>query len=287
MSNNVMKSNGEHVSPFEQIRRVNASGAEFWSSREFAQVLGYSDYRNFEQVIQKARLACFNSGQKVEDHFVDVTELIEIGKGGQRAVRTVFLSRYACYLIVQNADPAKDIVALGQTYFAIQTRRQEMAELSGEDERRLLLRQEMKLHNVKLAGVAKSAGVVTSFDYAIFQNHGYQGLYGGLTAQDIRERKRLGKGQDILDHMGSTELAANLFRATQTEEKLRRDRVAGKDAACRTHREVGERVRKTIHDLGGTMPENLPVAENIKKVESKRRKAMRRKPESGNPGNSK
>jgi DNA-damage-inducible protein D len=164
MSNNVMRSNGGHESPFERIRRTTAAGAEFWSSREFAQVLGYSDYRNFEQVIQKARLACFNSGQRPEDHFVDVTELIEIGKGGQRAVMTVFLSRYACYLIVQNADPAKDIVALGQTYFAIQTRRQEMAELPGEDERRLLLRSEMKLHNVKLAGVARGAGVVTSLD---------------------------------------------------------------------------------------------------------------------------
>jgi len=266
-------------SPFEQTRRTNASGGEFWSSREFAQVLGYTDYRNFEQVIQKARLACFNSGQKVEDHFVDVTELIEIGKGGQRAVRTVFLSRYACYLIVQNADPAKDIVALGQTYFAVQTRRQEIAELSNEDERRLLLRREMKLHNVKLAGVAKGAGVVTPLDYAIFQNHGYQGLYGGLAAQDIRDRKRLGKGQDILDHMGSTELAANLFRATQTEEKLRRDRISGKDAACRTHKEVGTRVRQTIRDLGGTMPENLPTAESIKKVESKKRKALKQKPE--------
>ena len=279
MSSNVMRSNGGHVSPFERIRRVNASGAEFWSSREFAQVLGYSDYRNFEQVIQKARLACFNSGQKVEDHFVDVTELIEIGKGGQRAVRTVFLSRYACYLIVQNADPAKDIVALGQTYFAVQTRRQEMAELSSEEERRLLLRREMKLHNVKLAGVARSAGVVTSLDYAIFQNHGYQGLYGGLSAQDIRDRKRLGKGQDILDHMGSTELAANLFRATQTEEKLRRDRISGKDAACHTHKEVGAKVRQTIRELGGTMPENLPTAESIKAVESKKRKALRHKPQ--------
>jgi DNA-damage-inducible protein D len=278
MSNNVMRSNGGHESPFERIRRVNASGAEFWSSREFAQVLGYSDYRNFEQVIQKARLACFNSGQKPEDHFVDVTEMVDIGSGAQRAIRTVFLSRYACYLIVQNADPAKDIVALGQTYFAIQTRRQEMAEVSGEDERRLLLRSEMKLHNVKLAGVAKSAGVVTSLDYAIFQNHGYQGLYGGLSAQDIRNRRRLGKGQDILDHMGSTELAANLFRATQTEEKLRRDRISGKDAACRTHKEVGAKVRQTIRDLGGTMPENLPAAESIKKVESRKRKALRYKP---------
>jgi DNA-damage-inducible protein D len=281
MNNNVMRSDGGRVSPFEQIRRVNASGAEFWSSREFAQVLGYSDYRNFEQVIQKARLACFNSGQKVEDHFVDVTELIEIGKGGKRAVSTVFLSRYACYLIVQNADPAKDIVALGQSYFAVQTRRQEMAELSIEDERRLLLRREMKLHNAKLAGVARGAGVVTSLDYAVFQNHGYMGLYGGMTAQDIRDRKRLGKGKDLLDHMGSTELAANLFRATQTEEKLRRDRVSGKEQANATHREVGAKVRRTIQELGGTMPESLPVAESIKKIESRKRKALRRKPENG------
>jgi DNA-damage-inducible protein D len=149
VSNNMMRSNGGRVSPFEQIRRVNSAGAEFWSSREFAQVLGYSDYRNFEQVIQKARLACFNSGQKMEDHFVDVTEMVDIGSGAQRAIRTVFLSRYACYLIVQNADPAKEIVALGQTYFAIQTHRQEMAELSGEDERRLLLRREMKLQEFR------------------------------------------------------------------------------------------------------------------------------------------
>jgi DNA-damage-inducible protein D len=272
-----MRPSNGHESPFERIRRVNASGAEFWSSREFAQVLGYSDYRNFEQVIEKARLACFNSGQKVEDHFVDVTELIEIGKGGQRAVRTVFLSRYACYLVVQNADPAKDIVALGQTYFAVQTRRQELAESATEDDRRLLLRRELALHNVKLAGVARDAGVVAPLDYAIFQNHGYMGLYGGLTAQDIHARKRLKRGQQILDHMGSTELAANLFRATQTEEKLRRDKVMGKEQAGRTHHEVGAKVRQTIRELGGTMPENLPTAESIKAVESKKRKALRRK----------
>jgi DNA-damage-inducible protein D len=266
-----------HDSPFEQIRRTNSAGAEFWSSREFAGVIGYSDYRNFEQVIQKARLSCFNSGQKVEDHFVDVTELIEIGKGGQRAVRTVFLSRYACYLIVQNADPSKDIVALGQTYFAVQTRKQELAELPVEDERRLLLRREMALHNVKLAGTARVAGVVEPRDYAIFQNHGYMGLYGGLTAQDIHERKRLRKGQTILDHMGSTELAANLFRATQTEDKLRRDRVSGKEQANRTHFEVGAKVRQTIRELGGTMPEKLPTAESIKRVEVRKQKALKRK----------
>ena len=278
MSNEVMRSNGRHVSPFERIRRVNAAGAEFWSSREFAQVLGYSDYRNFEQVIQKARLACFNSGQKVEDHFVDVTEMVVIGSSAQRAIKTVFLSRYACYLIVQNADPAKDIVALGQTHFAVQTRRQELAETATEADRRLLLRRELALHNVKLAGVARGAGVVTPVDYAIFQNHGYQGLYGGLTAQDIHARKRLKQGQQILDHMGSTELAANLFRATQAEEKLRRDKVKDKEQAGRTHHEVGAKVRQTIRELGGTMPENLPAAESIKAVESKKRKALRRKP---------
>jgi DNA-damage-inducible protein D len=279
MSDNVMRSNGGHVSPFERIRRTNAGGNEYWESRDLAEVLGYTQYRNFEAVVAKARLACFNSGHRIEDHFADVSKMVDIGSGAQRAIKTVLLSRYACYLIVQNADPAKEIVALGQTYFAIQTRRQEMAELSGEDERRLLLRREMKLHNVKLAGVARSAGVVTSLDYAIFQNHGYQGLYGGMSAQDIRNRKRLGKGKDILDHMGSTELAANLFRATQTEEKLRRDRISGKDAACRTHKEVGAKVRQTIRDLGGTMPENLPAAENIKRVESRKRKALRHKPQ--------
>ena len=214
-----------HQSPFEQIRRTNDAGVEFWSSRDFAQVLGYTDYRNFEQVIQKARTACFNSGQRVEDHFVDITEMIEIGKGGQRPVRTILLSRYACYLVVQNADPAKEIVALGQTYFAIQTRRQELTDQATEDERRLLLREEMKLHNVKLAGAAKDAGVVEPMDYAIFQNHGYMGLYGGLDMRDIHRRRDSKKSQQILDHMGSTELAANLFRATQTEEKLRREQI--------------------------------------------------------------
>ena len=155
-------------SPFERIRRTNPAGNEFWSSRDFAQVLGYTDYRNFEAVIEKARTACFNSGQRVEDHFVEITEMIEIGKGGQRAVRTVMMSRYACYLVIQNADPAKEIVAVGQTYFAVQTRRQELSDQQLEDERRLLLRQEMKKHNVQLADAARGAGVIEPMDYAIF-----------------------------------------------------------------------------------------------------------------------
>jgi len=259
-----------HVSPFERIKRTNEAGNEYWSSRDFAVVLDYSDYRNFEQVLGKARMACFNSGQRVDDHFVDITEMIEIGKGGRREVKTVLLSRYACYLVVQNADPGKEIVALGQTYFAVQTRRQELAEEALEEDRRLLLREEMRRHNTKLADAAKDAGVVEPKDYAIFQNHGYMGLYGGMNAQAIHRHKGLKKSQHILDHMGSTELAANLFRATQTEEKLRRERVTGKAKANQTHREVGAKVRQTIKELGGTMPEELPVAESIKTIETKK-----------------
>jgi DNA-damage-inducible protein D len=259
-------------SPFESIRHVNPAGNESWFSREFAKVLGYSDYRNFERVIENARTACFNSGQRVDDHFVDVTDMIEIGKGGKRPVKTVLLSRYACYLVIQNADPAKEIVATGQTYFAVQTRRQELSDEQIENERRLLLRQEMKKHNNQLAEAAKDAGVIAPRDYAIFQNHGYMGLYGGLGAQDIHRRKGLKKSQQILDHMGSTELAANLFRATQTEEKLRRDKILGKAKANETHHDVGAKVRKTIEELGGTMPENLPPAESIWKIETKQKR---------------
>ena len=262
------------VTPFERIKRTNPAGNEFWSSRDFAQVLGYTDYRNFEAVIEKARTACFNSGQRVEDHFVEITEMIEIGKGGQRPVRTVMMSRYACYLVVQNADPSKEIVAIGQTYFAVQTRRQELTDQQLESERRLLLRNEMKKHNTQLADAARGAGVIEPRDYAIFQNHGYSGLYGGLIAGEIHARKKLKKGQQILDHMGSTELAANLFRATQTEEKLRRDKINGKDKANKTHHEVGAKVRQTIKELGGTMPEDLPPAESIKKIEANRKKLL-------------
>lgn len=258
-----------HTSPFEQIRRTNDADNEYWSSRDFAKVLDYSDYRNFEQVIEKARTACFNSGQRIDDHFVDVTEMVELGSGAKRQVKSVYLSRYACYLIVQNADPGKEIVALGQTYFAVQTRKQELTEQAIEDERRLLLCEEMRLHNVKLADAAKDAGVIEPKDYAIFQNHGYMGLYGGLKAQDIHRRKSLKKSQQILDHMGSTELAANLFRATQAEEKLRREKITGKAKANKAHEEVGAKVRQTIKELGGTMPEDLPTAENIKKLEGK------------------
>ena len=274
MAKEIVKTTGGHASPFERIKRTNDAGMEFWSSREFAGVLGYGDYRNFEGVIEKAKMACFNSGHRLEDHFVDVTEMVTIGSGAERPIKTVLLSRYACYLVIQNADPNKEIVAHGQTYFAIQTRRQELADEHVEDERRVLLREEIRRHNVQLADAAKGAGVIEPLDYAIFQNHGYMGLYGGLKQEDIHRRKGLKKSQKILDHMGSTELAANLFRATQAEEKLRRDEVKGKNAANRTHREVGAKVRQTIRELGGTMPEELPVVESIKKIETKQRKQL-------------
>ncbi|HBO45808.1 MAG TPA: DNA damage-inducible protein D [Planctomycetaceae bacterium] len=273
MGSEITKS-GEHHSPFERIRKINEGGGEYWESRDLAEVLEYTQYRNFEAVIEKAKLACFNSGHRIEDHFADVSKMVPLGGGAERSIKAVLLSRYACYLAIQNADPKKEIVAHGQTYFAIQTRRQELADENIEEDRRLLLREEIRRHNAQLAGAAKNAGVVEPKDYGIFQNHGYMGLYGGLKQEDIHRRKGLKKSQKILDHMGSTELAANLFRATQTEEKLRRDKVKGKDSANRTHREVGAKVRQTIHELGGTMPEELPAAESIKKIETKRRKQI-------------
>src|SRR5438445_2966781 len=212
---------------FERIKRVNERGGEFWSARELAKVLEYSDFRNFITVINKARQACINSSRAIADHFVDITEMVGIGSGAWRPIEDWALSRYACYLVIQNADPTKPLVALGQNYFAIQTRRQELAddEAVKEEQKRLMLRREMKKHNQHLASAAKQAGVVQPLDYAIFMDHGYRGLYGGLGMRDVHERKRLKPKENILDHMGSTELAANLFRATQAEEKLRRENV--------------------------------------------------------------
>lgn len=261
-----------HNTVFEQIRKTDKKGNEFWSARDLAKALEYSEYRHFLPVIDRAKEACTNSGQRITDHFEDILEMVIIGSGARRKTESVKLSRYACYLIVQNADPSKEVVALGQTYFAVQTRLQEIRQmdeynwLSTEDEKRLFLRDELSKHNIQLAAAAKDAGVTEPLDYAIFQNHGYMGLYGGLDAKGIHERKGLKKSQQILDHMGSTELAANLFRATQTEEKLRRENIKGKQKANDTHLEVGKKVRKTIAELEGTMPEDLPVADSIKKI---------------------
>lgn len=261
------------INSFESVRRSDENGNEFWFARELAPLLDYQDYRNFLRVIEKAKQACEGSGYELVDHFGDVTKMVDIGSGAQRAIEDIKLSRYACYLLVQNADPAKPVIANGQTYFAVQARRQEIEDESDdfrsrEDENRLQARNELSYHNKALAAAAKQAGVETPLDYAVFQDHGYKGLYGGLGAKDIHAKKGLKKSQKILDHMGSTELAANLFRATQAEDKLRREGIKGKAAANRTHLEVGRKVRQTIEELGGTMPENLPTPEkSIKQLE--------------------
>lgn len=261
---------------FESIKHINEDGQEYWLARELQPVLEYTQWRRFSDAIERAKLACKNSGFEIKDHFADVGKMVDIGSGAEREIDDVMLSRYACYLIVMNGDPRKEIIALGQTYFAIKTRQQELIENYEElteDQKRIAIRQEMKRHNTALAEAAHNAGVIKPIDYAVFQNYGYMGLYGGLKAQDIKQRKGLKKSQDILDHMGSTELAANLFRATQTEEKLRRDNVQGKYQANMTHYEVGTKVRQTIKELGGTMPEDLPTPEkSIKQIEREQEK---------------
>lgn len=268
-------------SPFEKIKRISEDGYEYWSARDLSKLLEYTQWRNFENVISKAKISCKNNNEDINNHFADVSDMVKIGSGAEREVDDYRLSRFACYLIVQNADPSKINVALGQAYFAIKTRQKELIEedqarliQSEEDTKRLFLREQMKTHNKQLADAASNAGIKEPRDYAIFQDYGYKGLYGGLGNKDIHARKGLKKSQNILDHMGSTELAANLFRATQTEEKLRRENIKGKMKANQTHYEVGKKVRQTIEELGGTMPEDLPTAESIKKLERQKQKEL-------------
>lgn len=263
---------------FESIKHVNEYGNEFWYARELQSILEYTEWRNFQKLIEKAQTACENSDMAVDECFVEVNKTSPMPNGGVKLIDDYILSRYACYLIVMNGDPRKEVIAVGQTYFAVKTRQQELIdhydELS-EDQKRLAIRKEMKAHNKSLAEAAQKAGVIKSYDFAIFQNYGYQGLYGGLGVKEIHERKGLKKNEKILDHMGSTELAANLFRATQTDEKLRRENIRGKEKANQTHYEVGRKVRQTIAELGGTMPEDLPTPEkSIKQIESEQKKRI-------------
>ena len=263
---------------FESIKHINEYGMEYWTARELMSVLEYKQWRRFSDAIERAKEACEASGNRISDHFADAGKMIVLPKGAKRQVRDFHLTRDACYLISMNGDPRKESIAVAQTYFAVKTRQQELSEnfeKLSEEQKRLAIRGELKHHNKSLADAAHEAGVETSRDYAIFQNFGYMGLYGGLKAQDIAKRKGLKKGQAILDHMGSTELAANLFRATQTDEKLRRDHVKGKAAANTTHFAVGKKVRETIKELGGTMPEDLPTPDkSIKQIESEQKKLL-------------
>lgn len=261
---------------FEDIKHIDENGVEYWLARELQPVLEYSEWRNFLKTIEKAKISCKTSNQMIEYHFVDLNKMVSLGSGSERRIDDIKLSRYACYLIVMNGDPRKEVIALGQTYFAVKTREQELSENYNElseEQKRLAIRKEMIEHNKSLAEAAQMAGIEKQRDYAVFQNKGYQGLYGGLGAKQIHERKGLKKSEQILDFMGSTELAANLFRATQTDEKLRRENIQGKEEAGKTHYEVGKKVRQTIAELGGTMPEDLPTPKkSIKKIENEQKK---------------
>lgn len=258
---------------FEQIKKVNEYGSEYWSARDLMTPLGYIEWRKFEGAIERAKEACKNSGQAVDDHFGGAAKMVSIGSEAERSIEDYSLSRYACYLIAQNGDPRKEEIALAQTYFAIQARKQEVHEQLMEDSKRVLLRGEMKEHNKNLVKAAKEAGVV---NYANFHDYGYMGLYAGMRQKDIKAKKKLKKNDVILDHMGSEELAANLFRATQTQAKLKRENIQGEGKANQTHYSVGKKIRQTIQELGGTMPEKLQTPEHIK--ESKKRLKKSKKP---------
>ena len=251
---------------FEESRKLDAEYREYWTARQLAQDLDYDDYQEFLEVIEKAKKACLASGYDPGDHFESIVETISLGTRITKQIDDIKLSRYACYLIVQNADSYKQPVALWQSYFASQTRKQELAEQHTEDHKRVQLRNEMKTHNKNLASAAWRAWVK---DYRQFTEAGYAGLYGWLKSHDIHAQKWLREWEKILDHMSSEELAANLFRATQTEAKIKRDKIYGQKQASLAHFEVGKKVRKTIEEFGGTMPEDLPAVENIKKVEKR------------------
>ena len=245
---------------FESIKHFDENGNEYWYARELQKVLEYNKWENFEKVIEKAKLSCLNSNYGLQDHFPDVRKMVDIGSNTLRNIVDYKLSRYACYLIAQNGDSRKKVIGLAQTYFAIQTRKQELLEQEynnlTEDEKRFYQRDLTKKGNYSLNQTAKKAGV-KNFDK--FHNAGYKGLYNGETANDIAKRKGLCYREDILDNMGSDELIANLFRISQTNQRLNKDNIQGEKAACLTHNKIGKIVRKAIKEAGGTMPEDLPM----------------------------
>ena len=276
--------NAKEYKKFEEIKHIRGDGSEYWSARELAATLDYTKWENFLKVIGRAMIACENSGHSVVGDFPEVRKIVEAG-ATSKPKKDYELSRYACYLIVQNGDPRKEVVALGQTYFAIQTYRQEVADHFNkldEDRRRLVVRGDIKQWNQLLAEAANDAGVITNEEFAIFQNAGYMGLYGGLDVEAIHARKELEVGQKILDYMGSTELIANLFRISQTEEKLRKDKVQGAESATSVHYNVGKEVRTAIKKIGGTMPEDLPKPEkSIQQIEKEQMERLKVKAKKG------
>ena len=275
---------GKEYKRFEDIKHIRDDGSEYWSARELAPALEYAKWDNFHKVIKRAMIACENAGHSILDQIPEVGNLV-VGGVAPREKVDYELTRYACYLIVQNGDPRKEVIALGQTYFAIQTYRQELADHFNqldEDRRRLVVRGDIKQWNQLLAETAHDAGVITNEEFAIFQNAGYMGLYGGLDVDDIHNRKGLTINQKILDYMGSTELIANLFRISQTEEKLRKDHIHGAEKATQTHYAVGREVRNAIEKIGGTMPEDLPTPEkSIQQIEKEQMERLQKKAKAG------
>jgi len=243
------------------IKRIDENGVEYWTARELFPLLGYSRWEKFDDVIARAAQAALQSGQRVDDHFHQAVKMIDIGKGGKRAAKDWKLDRYACYLIAQNGDSGIPQIALAQTYFAVQTRRQEVLDQLPDLEKRLFIRGEVSSQNKKLFKTAKASGVT---NFGLFNDAGYKGLYNASLA-DIEKRKGIMKGE-LLDRAGSTELAANLFRITQTDDKLKNDKVSSEQRAKDTHFTVGRKVRRTIQDIGGIMPENLKPEKHIREV---------------------
>ena len=264
---------------FENIKHIDENGVEFWYARELMIMLEYSKWGNFIKVINKAKESCENSNISTLEHFADIGKTSKMPNGGEKVIDDFKLTRYACYLIAQNGDSRKKSIALAQTYFAVQTRKQELTrqeyEQLNEEEKRLYTRKNVKDKNKYLFDTAKSAGVT---NYAKFNNYGYRGLYNGETAKDIANRKGISEKEDILDYMSSTELAANLFRITQTDEVLKNKNVNNENDACITHHKVGQAVRQTIKRIGGTMPEDSPTpSKSIKQIEKEKMKKLKGK----------
>lgn len=266
---------------FESIKQISPYQAEYWSARDLAPLLGYAKWERFEGAIKRAMMACQQIGQNVADHFPAAGKMVSVGSDAHRELKDYFLSRFACYLIAQNGDPRKKEIAEAQAYFAISTRKQELAQLLEEQEERLKLRERVTENNKALAQAASQAGVLSQ-NFGVFQNAGYKGLYGELGVTDIKERKQINQREDLLDRMGRAELAANDFRITQTEERLRREGTIGQTNAMGVHHEVGKKVRKAIQDIGGTMPENLAPEPSIKPLLDTKNRKRKKLPSNSN-----
>src|SRR5947207_2130650 len=266
---------------FEGLKKINSHGAEYWSARELQTLLGYSKWQTFEAAVRRAIQSCEASGNLVENHFAGAGKMVTVGSGAQRETEDHHLSRFACYLIAQNGDPRKPEIAAAQAYFAVSTRQNEVHQLYEEQQKRLQLRERVSENNRKLAEAAHQAGVM-SRSFGEFQNAGYKGLYGGLDVDGIRTRKGMEQKEEILDRMGRAELAANDFRITQTEQKLRNEGIVGQARAVATHHEVGKKVREAIEEIGGTMPEDLSPEPSIRPLLAERRR-QRKKLQAGTP----